>query len=723
MGADESHHFPRGGRGLKQRLKAWWFGLLGKDPEAVVVSFLTGDSDKAKAMVEEVRKLIPERRHFAVGGDPHVEGVEAADWRTLRRYRIGMAAVLFDGDKAYAALRWAAFRRAPRKILAYNAKLERHHLQARTWLASLLFWRGVPLDRIYLRPRWLWWFTRDRTVVPSGTVVRKGRLPRPGHRRIGVLTPFVPYPLSHGGAVRLYHLLREVAIDYDVYLFAFRENEDAADIEPLLEFCSYMGLVDKPRYREPRWATLLPPEVREYESPPMRALIERVRSEHHLELLQVEYTQLGRYAGDILVEHDVTFDLYAQLHAQRRSLSSWWDRFRWLRFERSAVRRYKRVVTMSDKDARLLGAPNVEVIPNGVSLDRFRPSPERPGQRLLFIGSFRHFPNVTAFRFFVEDVWPRLAGRYPEMTVTVVAGPRPELYWRPERNDGRIRVLGFVADVRPLYDEANIVLVPTLVSAGTNVKVLEAMAMRRAIVSTASGCGGIPVEHGKHVWIADGGAAFAEGIGKLASDAGLRGTLAANSYSFVAERYDWAKLGQMQRDLIARTLPEKLLLRAGTSADLARVRQIQAAALPSSRWDAEQYLRHEFLVGCHDGAIAGFIVARKTAPDEREVLNIAVLSEYRGLGIGEALLRALVFNGQTGDVFLEVRESNDRARRLYERVGFEEVGRRPGYYEDPPETAVIMRITVGSERRGGEGATAAGLGGGGEKKSFGQKNL
>lgn len=697
---------------MKQRLKALWFGLLGKDPEAVVVSFSTGAPDKVKAMVEEVRKLIPGRRHFVVGGDPGVEGVEPVDFRVLRRYRIGMAAVLFDGDRSYASLRWSAFFRAPRKILAYNADLERHHLQLRTWLASLLFWCGVPLDRIYLRPRWLWWFTRDRTAVPRDTTVRKGRLPRPGHRRIGVLTPFIPYPLSHGGAVRLYHLLREAAKDYDVYLFAFRENEDLADLEPLLEFCSYAALVGKPRYREPRWATLLPPEVREYESAPMRALLERIRREHHLELIQVEYTQLARYPGDILVEHDVTFDLYGQLHQRQQSISSWWNWVRWLRFERRAVRRYKRVVTMSEKDARLLGTSEAEVIPNGVDLDRFRPSPELPGQRLLFIGSFRHFPNVTAFRFFVEEVWPRLRDKFPEMTVTVVAGPRPELYWRPEFSDDRIRILGFVADVRPLYHEANLVLVPTLVSAGTNVKVLEAMAMERAIITTTSGCGGIPVEHGKHVWIADGAAAFAEGIARLASDPGLRRMLAGNSYSLVAERFDWAKLGQMERDLIAGTLPEKLVLRAGTPADLARVRQIQAAALPSSRWDAEQYLRHEFLVACYDGAIAGFIVARKTAPDEREILNIAVLGEYRGLGIGEALLRELVFSGETGDVFLEVRESNHGARRLYERVGFEEVGRRPGYYEDPPETAVIMRIAVTSRDksvRDGAAPRAAGV--------------
>ena len=142
------------------------------------------------------------------------------------------------------------------------------------------------------------------------------------------------------------------------------------------------------------------------------------------ELLQVEYTQLAEYGGDVLVEHDVTFDLFAQVWRRERTLAVWWDWFRWRRFETRAVRRYRRVVVMSGKDAKLLGpAVPAVAIENGVDLERFRPEPERPGERLLFIGSFRHFPNVAAYRFFTEQVWSLLRDKFPEMTLTVVCGP------------------------------------------------------------------------------------------------------------------------------------------------------------------------------------------------------------------------------------------------------------------------------------------------------------
>ena len=91
----------------------------------------------------------------------------------------------------------------------------------------------------------------------------------------------------------------------------------------------------------------------------------------------------------------------------------------------------------------------------------------------------------------------------------------------------RIRLLGFVADVRPLYVETNLVIVPTTVSAGTNVKVLEAMAMQRAVVSTSSGCAGLGLLHGHSVWVADTAMAFAAGVATLLADPERRAQIAA----------------------------------------------------------------------------------------------------------------------------------------------------------------------------------------------------
>lgn len=538
-------------------MKNWFFRLLGKGSEAVVVTFCSGDPELCRRMAEEVRGLVPDRRHFVVTPE---------NWPELRRqlkpYRIGLAPVMLTREPS--ALRRAAYRMAPHKILAYNGRLERHHL--RPSLASFLFWRGVPLDRIYLRPWWWPWPKRERSLTPQPVIrqdyrVLEGRPCSPDRRRVAVLSPYFPYPLSHGGAVRIYNLLRQTAREFDIELFAFTDASEEPDLAPVLEFCARVVLVRQPRYREPRWSSMLPPEVHEFRSPAMRQALAEERRAFGYELLQVEYTQLAEYGGDILVEHDVTFDLFTQIARRDRTLSACWDLFRWRRFETRAIRGFRRVVVMSKKDAELLG-PSVptDILENGVDLERFRSEPEDqpepPGEHLLFIGSFRHSPNVAAFRFFTEQVWPLLRDKFPRMTLTVVSGSGHLTYWRaftdsPEpRPDPRIRLLGFVADVRPLYLEANLVLAPTTVSAGTNVKVLEAMAMQRAVVSTNSGCAGLGLLHGHNVWVADTPQAFAAGIATLIADPERRHQMARAAHAHAVRNFDWRAIGEKQRKLL-----------------------------------------------------------------------------------------------------------------------------------------------------------------------------
>ncbi len=384
---------------MRNRLKRWLFTLLGKDPEAVVVCLRSGDDELSDAMVAEIRKLEPGRRVFEAQSEEPYLTLRAR----FRKYRIGMMPTLMP-------IPAAAWLLAPTKILAYNSRLERHHL--RLSIASWLFLKGVPLDRIFLRP-----FSRE-TTRPDGHRVIEGRARRAGRKSIAVLTPYFPYPLSHGGAVRMFNLLRETAREFDVILYAFTEAP-VTEPGPVLEFCSRVYLVEKPRYREPRWSTAAPPEVGEYFSPSMLALW-RARQ---ADVAQVEYTYLAPYSGDVLVEHDVTFDLYAQIRVRKKTFSAWWDWWRWRRFERRAVKGFRSVVVMSEKDHDLLGMG--VVIANGVDLARFVPQPETAGRKLLFIGSFRHFPNIVAFRYLTEEILP-LA---PVVELTVVAGPDAGLHW------------------------------------------------------------------------------------------------------------------------------------------------------------------------------------------------------------------------------------------------------------------------------------------------------
>ena len=171
---------------MKTALKRIIFRLLGKDPEAIVVTFATGDPALAEQIFAEIQRLVPDRRHVLVKPGEFkgrtTLGIYLELHRRFRAYRIGQAPVLFDRDPHHTALRRAALLFAPTKILAYNSRLERHQLSLRAPIASMLFLRGVPLDRIFLRPKWLVPWKKDRSVYPTKIEEFEGRPLSPRRR-------------------------------------------------------------------------------------------------------------------------------------------------------------------------------------------------------------------------------------------------------------------------------------------------------------------------------------------------------------------------------------------------------------------------------------------------------------------------------------------------------------------------------------------------------------
>jgi ribosomal-protein-alanine N-acetyltransferase len=133
-----------------------------------------------------------------------------------------------------------------------------------------------------------------------------------------------------------------------------------------------------------------------------------------------------------------------------------------------------------------------------------------------------------------------------------------------------------------------------------------------------------------------------------------------------------------------------MTVRAADSGDLEAIAAIQALSPAASQWDAAGYVKYECTVAV-DSRVLGFLVARQTAPDEREILNVAVDPAERRRGVASALLREELRREKT-QWFLEVRESNVGAIRLYERAGFRVAGRRESYYSDPPEPAIVMKF-------------------------------
>ena len=132
-------------------------------------------------------------------------------------------------------------------------------------------------------------------------------------------------------------------------------------------------------------------------------------------------------------------------------------------------------------------------------------------------------------------------------------------------------------------------------------------------------------------------------------------------------------------------------IRRGTPGDLAQVAVIQAASPEAAQWDAADYLHYDFRVLVCGIRVAGFLVSRTLAEGETELLNLAVAPEFRRQGVARKLVESLLA-GLRGVVYLEVRESNLAARKFYNRMGFQEVSSRIGYYQEPPEAAIVMKF-------------------------------
>ena len=131
------------------------------------------------------------------------------------------------------------------------------------------------------------------------------------------------------------------------------------------------------------------------------------------------------------------------------------------------------------------------------------------------------------------------------------------------------------------------------------------------------------------------------------------------------------------------------VLRSAGPADLDRVEQIQALSPDASHWPARDYLDYRFQVAEQDGCVVGFVVWRQLVDTECEILNLAVVPEIRRKGIARALLEPILRDGKNR-VFLEVREANQSARMFYKSMGFQEVSIRRKYYQNPPDSAIVM---------------------------------
>jgi glycosyltransferase involved in cell wall biosynthesis len=542
----------------------------------IKVAFASGSDDLNARLIAHMRELFPELPLYVVSdfrpadNDLHwvrYQGGMLENWArcrsAFRGKSIRLAGVLLVPNVPFRRMRLLALMLAPLYFLAVNENLNDFMLRPGSlpamarhfaWrVRNLLRWHfGADYAAARAAPR------RAPVVAPAnGTVTVHPGKAASGKPRVLVASAYVPFPLSHGGAVRIHNLTARAAADWDQILVAFTDTDAPPAAELLERFVEVVLVRRTGTHAAP--STGRPEVVEQFASPSFRAALRETVRKWRPAIAQLEFTQMAQYAADcaparpILVEHDITFDLYQQL----RQTSDDWDLRHqlklWRRFETAAWREMACVVTMSEKDRELVTGARAAALPNGVDLGRFRVALQAPEpRRLLFVGSFSHLPNLMAAGFFLGQVWPRLR----DARLHIIAGARHDYFLDYHSSQVKVRldqpgveVEGFVSDVRSAYERAAIVVAPLVVSAGTNLKILEAMACGRPVVSTPAGVNGLDLVPGEDFMLVHSAGEMAAAIGKLLASPEECHRLALAGRRRVEDRYGWDEITRRQTEL------------------------------------------------------------------------------------------------------------------------------------------------------------------------------
>ncbi|MDI3339046.1 MAG: glycosyltransferase, partial [Sphaerobacter sp.] len=330
--------------------------------------------------------------------------------------------------------------------------------------------------------------------------------------RILFVTPYLPDPPDFGGAARMFHLIRTVAAHHEVVVLSLAGPGEAspggnlsARVIPVRVPLTARQPPDR-RKRLAQVRSLLSRHSFQdalYHHPAMQAALDRLLRSEPVDLVQLEFAQMGRYrlppgVPTVLDVHNVEHDVLRQaatLGSLPRRLFNAIEYRKFRREEIAAWRRATACVATSAADAAAVAAATgreVAVVPNGVDLDDVPrlPLAGTDPAALVFVGAMRYRPNADAARWFVEAVFPRVRAALPTATLTIVGADPPPDVLALGAVPG-VQVTGTVPTVRPWVERAGTVVVPLRAGGGTRLKILEAFAMGRPVVSTRLGAAGI----------------------------------------------------------------------------------------------------------------------------------------------------------------------------------------------------------------------------------------
>lgn len=373
------------------------------------------------------------------------------------------------------------------------------------------------------------------------------------------------HPVDKGGKIRTYQMLRQINRSHDVtYLTLVKADEPVDALTQSIEYCRQLIPVKYTEttkfsarfYRDLAFnlSSPLPYAIQKYRSAAMQEAIRRELRERHYDAVVCDFlTPAVNFKCDaaipaVLFQHNVESMIWkrhyeTQQHPLKRALfHNQWQKM--LRYESETCRLFDAVVAVSAADREQMrqefGLRNVFDVPTGVDTDYFRPlGGEQQPAELVFTGSMDWLPNEDAIVYFAEKILPIIAETLPDVRLTVV-GRNPSARLRELAiADARITMTGRVDDVRPYIDRAAAYVVPLRIGGGTRLKIYEAMAMAKPVISTTIGAEGLPLSDGKDLLIADEPEAFAGAVLRTLLDLTSARQLGERARALACERFGW----------------------------------------------------------------------------------------------------------------------------------------------------------------------------------------
>jgi len=385
-------------------------------------------------------------------------------------------------------------------------------------------------------------------------------------------------PPDIGGKIRSYHILKELAKTHAVTLFTFygsHLNDLHSQLDGMFDRVVYMPMRIATRRGFGEFANFAghmfsswPHTVSKYCRPEVIARMRKLLAEQTYDVIVCDFVvAAGAIPWEvacpkIIFTHNVEAMIWRRHLGVSRNpfwrLVCWGEYQKMIRFEESFLEKSQHVLTVSESDkdffSRFIDRSKMTVISTGVDTDYFLPNAtEEKSYSLVFTGSMDWMPNEDGVLYFVRSILPLIRQEIPQVTFKIVGRAPSEKLRSAMASEPGVQVTGRVEDIRPYVHEGSVYIVPLRIGSGTRLKIFEAMAMGKAIVSTTLGAEGLPVNDGRDILIADTREAFAQKVISLLRDAEERERLGAAARQLVEQRYSWSSVAS-EFDLVLRRL-------------------------------------------------------------------------------------------------------------------------------------------------------------------------